>query len=71
MVANKYQGIRSAMAWLEEIAVLARTHNDANIVALPARFIDFETATNIVLAFLTTDFEGGRHQTRVDKIAIK
>ncbi len=71
MVANKYQGVRSALAWLEEIAVLARTHNDANIVALPARFLDFETAKNIVLSFLNTDFEGGRHQNRVDKIAIK
>jgi ribose 5-phosphate isomerase B len=71
MVANKYQGIRSAMAWLEEVAVLARTHNDANIVAIPARFIDFEAAKNIALSFLTTEFEGGRHQTRVDKIAIK
>ena len=71
MVANKYQGIRSAMAWLEEIAVLARTHNDANIVAIPARFVDFELAQNIVLSFLTTEFEGGRHQIRVDKIAIK
>ena len=71
MVANKYQGIRSAISWLEEIAVLARTHNDANIVAIPARFVDFESAQNIVLSFLSTDFEGGRHQTRVDKIAIK
>jgi ribose 5-phosphate isomerase B len=71
MVANKYQGIRSAIAWLEEIAVLARTHNDANIVAIPARFVDFEAAQNIAISFLSTDFEGGRHQNRVDKIAIK
>ena len=69
MVANKYQGIRSAMAWEEEIASLARTHNDANIVALPARFISLEKAKKISEVFLTTDFEGGRHQRRVDKIA--
>jgi ribose 5-phosphate isomerase B len=71
MVANKYQGIRSAMAWLEEIALLARTHNDANVLALPARFIDFDLASKIALTFLSTEFEGGRHQNRVDKIAIK
>ena len=69
MVANKYQGIRSAISWEVEIAELARSHNDANIVAIPARFIDFAKAEQIVDTFLTTEFEGGRHQRRVDKIA--
>ena len=71
MVANKYQGIRSAIAWLTEIAELARSHNDANIVAIPARFVTFETAQEIANTFLVTPFEGGRHQKRVDKIAVK
>lgn len=69
MAANKHQGIRSALCWTEEISSLARTHNDANVVALPARFIDIELAKKIVLTFLTTHFEGGRHQNRVDKIS--
>ena len=69
MAANKHQGIRSALCWTEEISLLARTHNDANVVALPARFIDIELAKKIVLTFLTTHFEGGRHQNRVDKIS--
>lgn len=70
MVANKYANVRSAMAWEEELAVLARSHNDANIVALPARFISLDKAKNIVEAFLSTEFEGGRHEKRKDKIAI-
>jgi len=70
MVANKYQGVRSAIAWEEEIANLARTHNDANIVAVPARFVSLDKAKAIAETFLTTEFEGGRHQRRVDKIAI-
>ena len=69
MVANKYPNVRSAMAWQVELAILARTHNDANIVALPARFIDLALAKQIVEAFLTTEFEGGRHAKRRDKIA--
>ena len=69
MVANKYPNVRSAMAWQVELATLARTHNDANIVALPARFIDLTLAKQIVEAFLTTEFEGGRHAKRRDKIA--
>lgn len=69
MVANKYQGIRSAISWVPEIAELARTHNDANVVAIPARFITLEVAKEIVNTFVKTDFEGGRHQRRVDKIA--
>ena len=68
MVANKHQGIRSALCWNKDIAVLARQHNDANIIALPARFIDEQLAKEIVDVFLNTDFEGGRHQNRVNKI---
>lgn len=69
MTANKHNGIRSALCWNKEIAELARKHNDANIVALPARFISEEEALDIVDAFLGTAFEGGRHQRRVDKIS--
>ena len=68
MTANKYSKIRSALCWNKEIAVLARQHNDANILSLPARFISIEQAKEMVLIFLKTDFEGGRHQTRVEKI---
>lgn len=68
MVVNKYPGIRGALCWNEEIASLARKHNDANILALPARFIDDITAENILLTFLNTEFEGGRHEKRVNKI---
>lgn len=69
MTANKHQGIRSALCWKKEIAELARAHNNANIIALPARFVSFEEAKEMVNAFLTTEFEGGRHQRRIDKIA--
>ncbi len=69
MTANKHKGIRSALCWNEEIATLARQHNDANIVALPARFITEELALEIVKNFLGTAFEGGRHQRRIDKIS--
>lgn len=69
MTANKHQGIRSALCWTPEIAALARQHNDANIVTLPARFIDVETALQIVDTFFSTEFEGGRHQNRLNKIA--
>jgi ribose 5-phosphate isomerase B len=68
MVANKHQQIRSAICWLPEIAKLARLHNDANVCALPARFINDEQAVEIVKIFLTTEFEGGRHQNRINKI---
>ena len=68
MTANKYSKIRSALCWNKEIAVLARQHNDANILSLPARFISIKQAKEMVLTFLKTDFEGGRHQIRVDKI---
>jgi ribose 5-phosphate isomerase B len=68
MSANKHKGIRSALCWNEEIAALARQHNDANIMALPARFISKETAIKCVDAFLNSTFEGGRHADRVQKI---
>lgn len=69
MTVNKHQGIRGALCWTPEIAALARQHNDANIVAIPARFISTDEAKLIVLEFLTQEFEGGRHQRRVGKIA--
>lgn len=70
MAANKHAGIRAAIAWEVELATLSRTHNDANIICLPARFVSLELAEQIVQAFVDTQFEGGRHQRRVDKIAI-
>jgi ribose 5-phosphate isomerase B len=70
MTANKHPLIRSALCWKAEIAELARTHNDANICALPARFITFEDAKQIVDRFLNTPFEGGRHKRRIDKIPL-
>jgi ribose 5-phosphate isomerase B len=69
MTVNKHQEIRSALCWITEIAELARQHNDANIIALPARFVDASLAIQMVEAFLTTEFEGGRHANRVNKIA--
>ena len=69
MTANKYAGVRCALCWTEELAALARQHNDANIVALPARFIAEEVALKIVDTFLSTAFEGGRHTQRVEKIS--
>ena len=68
MTANKHKGVRSALCWKKEIAQLARLHNNANVLALPARFITEEEALEIVDAFFSTQFEGGRHQKRVDKI---
>jgi ribose 5-phosphate isomerase B len=70
MTANKHPLIRSALCWLPEIALLARSHNNANICALPARFLTWEEAIQIVDTFLTTDFEGGRHKRRIDKIPL-
>ena len=67
---NKHQGIRSALCWLPEIAGLARQHNDANVLALPGRFITDDQALEMVRVFLTTPFEGGRHQRRIDKIPV-
>ncbi|MBL1279005.1 MAG: ribose 5-phosphate isomerase B [Fluviicola sp.] len=69
MTANKHQGVRSALCWKAEIAQLAREHNDANILALPARYLTTEEALTIVDVFFSTEFEGGRHARRVDKIA--
>ena len=71
ITANKHQGIRAAICWNEELAALSRQHNDANLLALPARFIPFELAEKMVNIFLNTEFEGGRHQTRVNKIACR
>ena len=68
MTVNKYQKIRSALCWTSEIAALAKQHNNANILALPARFITTKEALEIVNTFLNTEFEGGRHQNRVNKI---
>ena len=65
---NRHPGIRAALCWLPEIARLARAHNDANVCSLPARFIDNATAQKIVETFLSTAFEGGRHQRRIEKI---
>ena len=70
MTANKYPNVRAGIAWNAELAELTRQHNDANILSLPARFISEETALACVDAFLKTSFEGGRHATRVNKIAI-
>ena len=68
MTANKHQKIRSALCWSKEIAELARTHNNANILSIPSRFVSLKTAIEIVHAFLETKFEGGRHLTRINKI---
>jgi ribose 5-phosphate isomerase B len=68
MSANKHNGIRAALSWKSEIATLARQHNDANILVLPARYITKEEAIKCVDVFLTEKFEGGRHQARIDKI---
>ncbi|MCH5326689.1 MAG: RpiB/LacA/LacB family sugar-phosphate isomerase [Duncaniella sp.] len=71
MTMNKHQGVRAAHCWNVELSQLARRHNDANALVLPARFIDPVTAIAILEAFLSTDFEGGRHQRRVEKIPVK
>jgi ribose 5-phosphate isomerase B len=70
MAANKHQGIRAAIVWKNELAALARQHNNANILCLPARFISIEEAKEFADTFLTTAFEGGRHQARVAKIPL-
>ena len=69
ITANKHQGIRAAICWNEELAILARSHNNANIVCIPSRFITLDEAKQIVNTFLSTAFEGGRHANRVDKMA--
>ena len=68
MAANKHKGIRAALCWGEEITKLARQHNDANIISIPARFMSLEKSIVIIKIFLTEPFEGGRHQRRVQKI---
>ncbi len=69
MTANKHAGVRAAICWNEELASLARAHNDANILCIPARFVSLETAIAMVKTFQTSTFEGGRHQNRVSKIS--
>lgn len=69
MTANKYSEIRAALCWNKELGELARQHNNANVVCIPARFVSEEVAFEIIDAFLTTNFEGGRHERRVEKIA--
>jgi ribose 5-phosphate isomerase B len=69
MTANKYLHVRSALCWQPEIAALARQHNDANVLAIPARFVSEQTALQMATTFLTTAFEGGRHSRRVEKIS--
>ena len=69
MTVNKHKGIRSALCWTKEIAALSRLHNDANIISIPARFTSIKQAVEMVDAFLNTNFEGGRHANRVNKIA--
>ncbi|WP_018476314.1 ribose 5-phosphate isomerase B [Pontibacter roseus] len=70
MTANKYQEIRAALCWKAELAELARQHNNANVLCIPARFVSEQEAADMVRVFLETDFEGGRHQNRVDKIPV-
>ena len=71
MAANKHQNIRAALCWTNDIAALARQHNDANIICLPVRFISEELALEMVHTFISTKFEGGRHARRVSKIACR
>ena len=71
MVTNKHQGIRGALCWNKEISTMARLHNDANICSLPARYLNLETAREIIDAFLETDYEGGRHDIRIGHIPIQ
>ena len=70
MTANKHKGIRAALTWTKELAALSRQHNNANILCIPARFVPNETISEMVQAFLTTEFEGGRHAKRADKIEL-
>jgi ribose 5-phosphate isomerase B len=71
ITANKHQGVRASLCWNNELVALARQHNNANILGLPARFISKYQALEFVETFLNTDFEGGRHQNRIDKIPVK
>jgi ribose 5-phosphate isomerase B len=69
MTVNKHQKVRAGLCWIKEIAYLTRLHNNANVLSIPARYTSIQQAIEIVETFLTTEFEGGRHQTRVDKIS--
>lgn len=69
MTANKHQKVRSALCWMKEIAVLARQHNDANIISIPSRYTSMEQAVEMVKTFLETEFDGGRHINRINKIS--
>lgn len=69
MTVNKHAGVRAGLCWTKEIAYLTRLHNDANVLSIPARFTSIQQAVEIVATFLETEFEGGRHQNRVNKIA--
>lgn len=71
MTLNKHQGIRAAIAWMPELAELAKRHNDANFIVLPARFVTEYEAVNIIKSFLSSRFEGGRHQRRIEKMPCK
>ena len=71
MTLNKHQGIRAGLSWIPEIAHLCRQHNDANVLVMPGRFIDTDMARKIMDEFFATDFEGGRHQRRIDKMPVK
>lgn len=68
ITANKHKGVRAALTWTDELAILARQHNNANVLCIPARFVSYEMAEKMVSLFLTTAFEGGRHERRVEKI---
>lgn len=70
MTLNKHQGIRNALCWMPEIAELAKRHNNANFITLPARYVSYDLAKNIVDAYLNAQFEGGRHQRRIEKIPL-
>ena len=69
MTANKYKNVRAALCWNKELALLSKSHNNANIVCIPARFIEKEEALDIIKTFISEEFEGGRHETRVNKIS--
>ena len=71
MTLNKHQGIRAALCWIHEISHLALQHNDANVLVMPGRFIDNEMADKILTEFFNTEFEGGRHQNRIDKMPVR
>lgn len=71
MTLNKHQGLRAGLCWIPELAHMTRLHNDANCLVMPGRYIDIEMAKKIIDEFLSTDFEGGRHQARIDSIPVK